>query len=159
MAPSATEPQPGKEPELSSKGKPQLVRIDASDPNTTPEQLIEVIKRDGGVIVENLISRELAARIKAELKPHFDTDRADTSGFFPTTTQRASGLLAVSDGCVELATNPLFIDVANALLTNHFSFWQSQKRKHVATKPTISSTVGFRVNPGGTQQVLHRDDV
>jgi hypothetical protein len=28
----------------------------------------------------------------------------------------------------------------------------------VTSKPIISSTVGFRVNPGGKQQALHRDD-
>ncbi len=89
-------------------GKPTIARYDARDPATTTELLVSVLERDGGVIVENIISQELATRIKAELKPYFDTDRVDPSGFFPHTTQRATGLLGRSDGCVELATNPTY---------------------------------------------------
>jgi hypothetical protein len=72
---------------------PNLTRCDATDPATTTELLISIIERDGGVIVENLISQELATQIKSDLKPYFDTDRVDPSGFFPHTTQRATGLL------------------------------------------------------------------
>ncbi|RFU33725.1 hypothetical protein B7463_g2641, partial [Scytalidium lignicola] len=157
MAPSATQPE--QEVDAMPKTKPTIARYDANDPSTTAELLVEVINRDGGVIVENLISQELAMQIKEELKPHFDSDRVDTSGFFPSTTQRASGLIDISDGCVELVTVPLFIDVANAILSSEFTYWLSQDKITVKTKPTISSTVGFRVNPGGTQQRLHRDDI
>lgn len=158
MAPSATEPEQ-QIGTATKEVKPTIARYDARDPSTTAELLVEIINRDGGVIVENLISHELAMQIKEELKPHFDTDRVDTSGFFPSTTQRASGLIGISDGCVELLTVPLFIDVANALLSSEYTYWLSQDKVTVKTKPTISSTVGFRVNPGGKQQRLHRDDM
>ncbi|KAJ4172340.1 hypothetical protein NW754_002534 [Fusarium falciforme] len=112
---------------------PPIVRFDATDPSTTIDKLVEVIKRDGGVIVEKLITPELAAQISKDLKPAFDTDIKDKYGFFPETTQRATGLLGLSEA------------------------WGDHK-KTVSGKPIISSTAGFRVNPGGTQQVLHRDD-
>jgi ectoine hydroxylase-related dioxygenase (phytanoyl-CoA dioxygenase family) len=138
--------------------KPQLARRDANDPATTTDLLVEIIERDGGVIVENIISQELAGRIKSELKPFFDTDKKDASGFFPHTTQRATGLLARSDGCVELAMNPTFINVANKMISSTYTYWSGDKQETVTAKPIISSTVGFRVNPGGKQQGLHRDD-
>lgn len=138
--------------------KPVLVRFDATNPSTNRDAIIAAIERDGGVIIENLITLEKAAQIKEELKPHFDTDRVDPSGFFPSTTQRATGLIGISKGCSDLLTAPLFIDVANEILKSTYSLWHSQERKTYTTKPVISSTVGFRVNPGGTQQVLHRDD-
>jgi ectoine hydroxylase-related dioxygenase (phytanoyl-CoA dioxygenase family) len=127
-----------------SKSPPKIARHDARDPETTTELLVSVIERDGGVILENLITSELAARIKSDLAPYFDTDKVDPSGFFPTTTQRATGLLAKSDACVELACNK--------------TYWTGQTQETVTGKPIISSTVGFRVNPGGRQQDLHRDD-
>jgi ectoine hydroxylase-related dioxygenase (phytanoyl-CoA dioxygenase family) len=138
--------------------KPKLARCDANDPTTTTELLVEIIERDGGVIVENIISQELAGRVKAELKPYFDTDKFDPSGFFPHTTQRATGLLARSDACVELAMNPTYIDVANKMISSTYTYWTGQRQETVTAKPIISSTVGFRVNPGGRQQALHRDD-
>ena len=138
--------------------KPTIARYDATDPATTTELLVSILERDGGVIVENLITKELAAQIKAELKPYFDTDKVDPSGFFPHTTQRSTGLLARSPGCVDLAMNKTYIDVANAMLSSTFTYWSGQKQETVTSKPIISSTVGFRVNPGGRQQGLHRDD-
>jgi len=138
--------------------KPTIARYDANDPATTTDLLVSIIERDGGVIVENIISKELAGRIKSELKPYFDTDRVDPSGFFPHTTQRATGLLGRSDGCVELATNPTFINVANRMISSTYTYWNGQQQETVTGKPIISSTVGFRVTPGGRQQALHRDD-
>ncbi|RDW69920.1 hypothetical protein BP5796_08317 [Coleophoma crateriformis] len=137
---------------------PQLRRFDANDPKTNASEIISAINHDGGVIIENLITTQLASRIKSELKPHFDTDSVDLSGFFPATTQRASGLINISPGCRELATVPLWIEVANGILTDRFSYWHNQTLIECETKPVISSTVGFRVNPGGKQQALHRDD-
>lgn len=125
---------------------------------TTTKDLISIIERDGGVIVEEIITPELAARIKADLEPYFDSDKKDPSGFFPETTKRATGLLGISDACVELACNKTYIDVANKMLKSEFTFWTGQKQQTVCNKPVISSTVGFRVNPGGKQQGLHRDD-
>ena len=137
---------------------PKLERRDATDPSTTTELLVSIIKRDGGVIVQNLISQDLATQIKADLKPYFHTDRVDPSGFFPSTTQRATGLLGKSDACVELACNPTYINVANAMISSTYTYWSGDEQETVTGKPIISSTVGFRVNPGGQQQALHRDD-
>ena len=88
----------------------------------------------------------------------FDTDKVDPSGFFPETTQRATGLLGYSDGCVDLACNAIFNAIAEHYLNSEFKYWVGQTQHAVISKPQISSTVGFRVNPGGRQQGLHRDD-
>jgi hypothetical protein len=137
---------------------PQLARLDAHDPSTTSDVVVEIIRRDGGVIIENLISKELALQIKDELKPYFDSDRIDPTGFFPETTKRASGLIGISPGCVEYLTTPLLIDTINELLSSTYSFWVGKRKRHVKSRPQISSTTAFRVNPGGRAQDLHRDD-
>jgi ectoine hydroxylase-related dioxygenase (phytanoyl-CoA dioxygenase family) len=138
--------------------QPKIERMDANDPSTTTDTLISIIERDGGVIVENIITTELATQIKTDLKPYFDTDKVDPSGFFPSTTQRATGLLGISDACVELACNKTYIDIANKMIGSTYTYWAGQTQETVTTKPIISSTVGFRVNPGGRQQAIHRDD-
>lgn len=152
---SKTVPQPSPN---GAVNKPTIARYDANDPATTTDLLVSILERDGGVIVENIISQELASRIRTELKPYFDTDKVDPSGFFPHTTQRATGLLGRSDACVELAMNPTYIDVANRMISSTYTYWTGQEQETVTGKPIISSTVGFRVNPGGRQQALHRDD-
>lgn len=135
-----------------------ITRLSALDPKTTPELIETLLSRDGAVAIESLASPSLCAQVRADLKPHFDSDKVDARGFFPTTTQRATGLFAHSDACVELALNPLFQAVAERLLNSTYIYWEGQKTKTVTGKPQIASTVGFRINPGGKQQPLHRDD-
>lgn len=137
---------------------PKIVELDAKDPKTTTERVVDICKRDGGVIIKGLIPREHTERIRAELKPVFDADIPDPSGFFPKTTRRATGLLGVSDGCVEYATNKLWIDVCNAMLTSTFQGWHGESLETWTTKPIISSTVGFQIHPGSRAQDLHKDD-
>ncbi|KAK9860598.1 hypothetical protein MYU51_005675 [Penicillium brevicompactum] len=141
-----------------TENKSTLARLNAIHPSTTPEKAIQIIQRDGGVIIENLITTTLAKQIQTDLKPHFDGDIPDKSGFFPSTTQRATGLMGISESCRELACNPLYIAIANSLVSSSHTFWRGDHQETVSGKPIISSTVGFRVNPGGRQQVLHRDD-
>lgn len=143
---------------MNASNRPSISRLNALDPSTTPQSLVEILKRDGGVIVEKLITRQIADQIRQDLKPHFDNDIPDKYGTFPTTTQRATGLLGISDACIELACNPLYINVANALVSSSHTFWRGDHQATVSGKPIISSTVGFRINPGSDQQVLHRDD-
>jgi hypothetical protein len=139
--------------------QPRLVVLDHNDSQTTCEKVAEVIRREGGVVIKDLLSRDLAKQIGAELKPYFDSDRLDPTGFFPETTKRASGLVAISPACIEYLTTPLLIGVVNAILSDEYTFWLGEEEKRVISKPQISSTAAFRVNPGGRAQALHRDDV
>lgn len=137
---------------------PGIKRLDSNSATTTPESILDILGRDGGVILQNLVPKEVAERIREDLKPHFDSDKADPSGFFPTTTQRATGLVGISPAYVEFMTTPILIEVANRHLTSKFTYFLGEEPVTVSAKPQISSTVGFRVNPGGKAQALHRDD-
>jgi ectoine hydroxylase-related dioxygenase (phytanoyl-CoA dioxygenase family) len=134
-----------------------IARISATA-ETAEDEILECLRRDGVAIVTEMFSRSHIEQVKQDLAPHFDSDVIDQSGFFPSTTQRATGLFAISRACVDLAMHPLLLAVANRLLTSTYTFYVGSQKKIVKSKPIISSTVGFRVNPGGKQQGLHRDD-
>lgn len=138
--------------------EPEFVRLSGKDPNTTSEKVVEILRRDGGVIITGFIKQEAAQRIARELKPLFDADVPDQSGFFPSTTRRATGLLGASNGCVELATNKLWIDVCNTVLTSTCRPWYGEKRATFTAKPILAGTFGFQIHPGSRAQELHRDD-
>jgi ectoine hydroxylase-related dioxygenase (phytanoyl-CoA dioxygenase family) len=133
-----------------------IARISATA-ETAEDEILEYLRRDGVVIVTGMFSRNHIEQVKQDLAPHFDSDVVDESGFFPSTTQRATGLFGISRACVDTAMHPLFLAVANRLLTSTYTFYVGSTKKIVHSKPIISSTVGFRVNPGGEQQGLHRD--
>jgi len=117
-----------------------------------------ILQTDGVVIVKDLCPESLCKQIREDLKASFDSDRADAAGFFPKTTKRAIGVLAQSDACAELVLNKLFISLANRILSSTYTYWEGQEQKTVVGKPQITSIVGFRVEAGGSQQPLHRDD-
>ncbi|CEJ85105.1 Putative Phytanoyl-CoA dioxygenase family protein [[Torrubiella] hemipterigena] len=135
-----------------------LQTVDATDPTISADKLEAILHRDGAFIVKNLVPKELCEQIRKDLRPSFETDIVDESGFFPTTTKRAFSILAKSDACIDLVVNPLFQNLAAKILTSHYTYWEGQKQLTVSGKPQIATVVGFRVEPGGKQQALHRDD-
>jgi ectoine hydroxylase-related dioxygenase (phytanoyl-CoA dioxygenase family) len=134
-----------------------ITRISATKA-TVEDEIMEHLNRDGVVIVTGMYSREHIEQAKQDLAPHFAADVGDQSGFFPSTTQRATGFFGISRACIDLAMHPLLLNVANRLLTSTCTFYRGLEKITAVSKPVISSTVGFRVNPGGKQQGLHRDD-
>jgi hypothetical protein len=100
----------------------ELVRLSALDPTTTPEMIESILSRDGAVVVESLASSTLCSQIRSDLKPLFDADKIDRSGFFPPTTQRATGLFSHSDACVEIALSPIFQIVAERVLNSNYTY-------------------------------------
>ncbi|PNP43463.1 hypothetical protein TGAMA5MH_04921 [Trichoderma gamsii] len=153
-----TYPQQYATEEFPSDAGKEISTVYANDPATTAELLESLIERDGAVIVKNLVPQSLCAQIKKDLRPIFDSDKPDPAGFFPRTTKRASGILANSPASAKLVVNPLFQSVAERMLTSRYTYWEGQEQKSVAAKPQVASIVGFRVEPGGKQQPLHRDD-
>jgi hypothetical protein len=79
---------------------PALITIDASDPL---EKIYEIIARDGGVIVRDLLSPELLAETMEAIESHFKAKGTYTSkathnelgaDFFPEGSMRVYALLA-----------------------------------------------------------------
>lgn len=141
-----------------TKAGTRLETVNATDATVSPHLVSSILARDGAVIVKSLVPASLCALIQRDLQPRFDSDAADASGFFPPTTKRAFGVLAYSDAAAELVLNPLFQSVARRMLNSRYSYWEGQERREVVGMPQVASIVGFRVEPGGKQQALHRDD-
>lgn len=137
--------------------KVDIARVLATAENAEND-ILDFLRRDGVVIVVGMYSNVHIQQVKRDLQSHFDSDVIDESGFFPNTTQRVTGLFGISRACIDLATHPLLLGVSNRLLTSTFTFYVGSTKKVVHSKPIISSTVAFRVKPGGEQQGLHRDD-
>jgi hypothetical protein len=80
---------------------PQLVTL----PSTASiEEVCEVIRRDGGVIVEDMLSSELVDQFMADIQPYLDRTPYGEAGFTGTRTRRTSALMAKSLHSAELLT-------------------------------------------------------
>lgn len=109
--------------------------------------VIEVLIRDGGVIVEGQADHNVIDAVASDLRPHFDEQghefQNDFNGY---KTLRLGSVLGLSRASAELIAHPRVMAVADAVLLRH------------CTSYRIGSCTGIEIHPGEEDQILHRDD-
>jgi ectoine hydroxylase-related dioxygenase (phytanoyl-CoA dioxygenase family) len=117
------------------------------DANASPDAVVDVLRRDGGVIVRELAPVKLidacASELRSSLNEFDESQRTDFSG---SKTLRCSGVLRYAPSCAELIAHKTVLDVADAILLPSCAEYQ------------IGSTTGIEILPGESDQQLHRDD-
>ncbi|KNG89889.1 phytanoyl-CoA dioxygenase family protein [Aspergillus nomiae NRRL 13137] len=127
--------------------------------DTPLEEILYLLKRDGGVFVKNLITEENVDKAFHEVKDRLDNDVEWDGTFFPAQTQRAPSLIARSPTYTKTQLmNPLFRKVCEHFLTTKSWFWWGDEKKESVSKPYVHSCTAMRIGPGGKAQPLHRDD-
>ncbi len=130
--------------------QPELVTL---SPRTPADEILDVIERDAGAIVRDLLSPDLLARLNRELEaeiaarePGSRTGNALMSAFHGRNTKRFCGLAARAPSFVEVLLHPLMGAFADRfLLPNCGSYW-------------VNTTQMMVVGPGEPAQFLHRDE-
>jgi hypothetical protein len=117
------------------------------DPQAPAEGVVDVLRRDGGVIVRDLAPSGLIDACAAELRPALDEfDASQRTDFSGPKTLRCGGVLRYAPGCAALIAHPTVLAVADAVLLPSCADYQ------------IGSTTGIEILPGESEQQLHRDD-
>ena len=119
-----------------------LVRL---DPTATAEEVAEVMRADGAVIIERLAPSELCDRVADELAPHVAATPPGRDGFEGSCTRRPGALLARSPSSVDMVAHPLVLEVCEQVL------WPQK------TTFQLHLTQAICIGPGESAQVLHRD--
>ena len=122
-------------------------------PDADSDLLLHTMDRDGGLVIEGLLSPDIVERIERELAPAV-ADRGpgfrpgfdDT--FYGSNTVRVQGIAAKSRTFVdEYLLHPTLLDIADRVLLPYCGdYWLSQ-----------SETI--YIGPGNERQALHRDDL
>lgn len=120
-------------------------------PTATAEDIKAIADRDGAVIVQQVLSPELLARIIADLEPHLagidpktDYD-GDAYGAFLPNTRRMEGLVEKSDAVVE------------AILDERYLAWAEQSLDWCG-EIQLNAAQLIEIGPGEDAQMLHRDE-
>jgi ectoine hydroxylase-related dioxygenase (phytanoyl-CoA dioxygenase family) len=125
--------------------------------NATVNDVCEVMARDGGVIVEDMLSTDLVDRVRGELSPYLDRTPWGDGDFVGFQTRRTSSLLAKSPSSLDLMMQPLFLGASEQWLRDEFEIMLGSEV--VATEATITLSVTQAVQIwSGPPQPLHRDD-
>ncbi|TDZ20887.1 Dioxygenase swnH1 [Colletotrichum orbiculare MAFF 240422] len=143
-------------PDISAKYGPEVQRVSADAPI---EDIIGLLKRDGGVFVKGLVPVAQVDKAFEECRERLENDVEWNGSFFPKETQRAPALLALSPTYAETQMmNAVYQQVCEHFLTTRSWFWWGNEKKESVSKPYVHSCVAMRIGPGGKAQPLHRDD-
>ena len=123
------------------------MQVQALGNTATAEEVVEVLQRDGCVIVRNLVSESLMDAIYAELKPFIEATKIGRDDFAGYRTQRTGSLVARSQSFQQLAMHPLVLDTATKVLGPYCQKFQ------------LHLTQAIRINPQEPGQALHRDQL
>jgi ectoine hydroxylase-related dioxygenase (phytanoyl-CoA dioxygenase family) len=122
--------------------------------NTSVSELAKIVHRDGGVVVEGLLTPNETHTLHDQLQPHverrspgFREDAGDDE-FYGRKTVRIQGLAAKSRQFVDsILLNEILLGIADEiLLPNCGNYWMSQAET-------------IYIAPGNPAQALHRDDI
>jgi ectoine hydroxylase-related dioxygenase (phytanoyl-CoA dioxygenase family) len=114
---------------------------------TTPvSELVEHMRRDNYVIVDNLVPPSLMDAIAEEVAPYIEATPIGYNAILGKKTRRTGALIARSPSCRELIQNPSILGTVGAFL-GHASAFQ------------LMLTQIISIEPGESAQGLHRDQV
>jgi ectoine hydroxylase-related dioxygenase (phytanoyl-CoA dioxygenase family) len=114
-------------------------------PATTPvPEIVDHLRQDGYVIVDDLASTELMDTIDEELAPFLATTPTGYNAMIGKKTRRTGALIARSAACRNLVQDPTVLGVCKEFL-GHVSAFQ------------LMLTQVISIEPGESAQALHRD--
>lgn len=120
----------------------ELVHLPA---DTTAELLVEVLQRDGGVIVDNVLNAQQLETLKAEIMPYVALCKDGRDDFSGKQTRRVGALMARSPACGEMALHPLI----NAACAQYLAPFCDGYQLHFSQVVSIGEGEG--------RQQLHKD--
>ncbi len=113
-------------------------------PAASPEEINEVLARDGAVVVDDLVSPAVIDRLLDEMAPFIEATPSGGDAFAGYSTKRTGALVARSETARELVMHPLVLGTAGEVLGH-------------ATNFQLHLTQIISIGPGSPAQQIHRD--
>jgi hypothetical protein len=126
--------------------------------NGRVDDVIDVLNRDGGVIIENFLAPETLEGLRNDLLPLMEKQSAGRDPFAGFKTRRLSALFSHTRHCAAIATHPLYLKPAEHFLCQPREVWVGEERLAMAADVRIGVTQAIQLAPGQPAQPLHRDD-
>ena len=121
------------------------------------DELIAVIDRDGGAIVEDFVTSAIIDELKSALLPKIagvSAGRDDFSGF---ATRRMSALFAKTRRVADMVVHPLFLGIAEHFVNQPLVYGAGEHARSVRPGLRIGAAQLIQIGPGQGAQPLHRD--
>lgn len=113
--------------------------------DATADEIVAVLRADGAVVIDNLVSPKVIDAFNAEMAPYLDVCPHGEENFTGTATKRVGALVARSETFRdEIVMHPTIIGATAGLLDQ-------------ATTFQLHLTQVISIGPGETAQPIHRD--
>ena len=116
------------------------------------ETALEILRREGVLVIEGALDAETLARVRGDLEPWFEAAHHGAGQFFGRSTRRFGGLFAKAPSTAELALHPLVLDLMEAALRG------PDPEAPACTAIEMNLTQAIAIEPGEGAQFLHRDE-
>lgn len=124
----------------------------------TLDEVVAIIERDGGVIVEDFLDQATLDGLNADLDPLLTVTPTGEEGFVGSKTKRLSALFKHSRHSAYVVTHPLYLGAAERILQRPTKVYYGEEEAWVIPTIQVGATQAIEIHPGQTAQVLHRDD-
>ena len=122
-----------------------MVQLTTMRADAKPEDILEVLKRDGGLILEDVLSDEQVAAVTREIMPYVEATTPGRDEFTGNLTTRTGALVARSPACRNLVLNETLEALCELFLHPNCARHQLH----------LSQVI--RIMPGQKAQAIHRD--
>ncbi|EXM17067.1 hypothetical protein RAB80_009071 [Fusarium oxysporum f. sp. vasinfectum] len=138
------------------RNNPEITALPATAPI---EEIVSVIRRDGGIIIKGFITPDETDRIQAEADPHYQKVGKYEGTLFPPTDPPLSGFAGKSPTFAHKAINhPVYREASKLLLKEESYPFRDGKRYKCVSNPVLAVSEAFSRGRSKAQP-LHRDDM
>lgn len=133
-----------------------LTKLDGR--TVSQDEVIAVIERDGGVIIEHFLDPKQLNGMRNDLLPLMEDKPTGKDDFFGRQTKRLSALFAKTRYSADVVTHPLYIAAARHFVCVPQHRWSGDQKIEVACDLQVGVSQVIQIGPGEGGQALHRDD-
>ncbi|KIY02253.1 uncharacterized protein Z520_02391 [Fonsecaea multimorphosa CBS 102226] len=134
-------------------------------PSTAPiSDVLSVLKRDGGVILKDLVSAQELKSIETEIEPWKELKRRDPASgpdafnTIPSSTVLIPGLVGKSPTMASICENETLEQLRETILKDDFVNKREEHDERNVISPLLSLSIAMNIGFGAPRQRLHRDD-
>lgn len=113
--------------------------------NSSTDDILAVLKRDGALILKDVLTPAEVAQVMSEIKPYVEATEYGRDDFTGKKTTRTGALVARSPACRDLVMNKTVVAAAETFL------------KPFCERIQLHLTQLIRIRPGQPKQPIHRD--
>jgi ectoine hydroxylase-related dioxygenase (phytanoyl-CoA dioxygenase family) len=121
---------------------PSLKHLSA---DAAPEAISAILDTDGALVLDDVLTAEGVARVRAEIDPYVEATPDGRDRFTGFQTTRTGALVARSPACRDLVMHPTILAACDVFL------------KRACDRYQLHLTQVIRIKPGQPRQALHRD--